>query len=336
MTMDYIGFETEMDMGQVLSGKPSGRNIMAWTQPSATYTPEIDKFYLFPSWAQDLVVWLRLKDPLYLYGPTGCGKTSCLKQLVAKFNWPVFEATGHNRLEFPALVGQHVLAEGNQMVFEYGPLAKAMKYGGLFLLNEIDLLAPDTLAGLNSVLDGSPLLIPENGGEVIKPHPRFRFAATANSNGTGDDTGLYQGIMRMNTAAMDRFVFCKADYIDTKYEKRVVMKQCQSLPEVAIDTILKFAEAVRKLFKGESAHGIDNPVDLPFSTRSVLKTARLCTEYAPLQARGIDVMWYALERAVVMRASTGTIVTLKEVYQRITGRDPDNPVESDAQQTSGN
>ncbi len=210
------------------------------------------------------------------------------------------------------------------MVFEYGPLAKAMKYGGLFLLNEIDLLAPDTLAGLNSVLDGSPLLIPENGGEVIKPHPRFRFAATANSNGTGDDTGLYQGVMRMNTAAMDRFVFVRAGYIKQEHERKIVKKQCPSLPDVAVDTILRFASAVRTLFVGGEAEGVDNPVDLPFSTRSVLKTARLCTEYAPLRNKGIDVLWYARERAVVMRASQGTVVTLKELYQRITGRSVDD------------
>jgi cobaltochelatase CobS len=36
------------------------------------------------------------------------------------------------------------------MSFQYGPLFLAMKYGGLFLLNEIDLLDPSTAAGLNS------------------------------------------------------------------------------------------------------------------------------------------------------------------------------------------
>lgn len=69
------------------------------------------------------------------------------------------------------------------MVYQYGPLALAMQYGGIFLLNEIDLLDPATAAGLNGVLDGEPLCIPENHGELIIPHSNFRFAATANSNG---------------------------------------------------------------------------------------------------------------------------------------------------------
>lgn len=74
------------------------------------------------------------------------------------------------------------------MEFEYGPLALAMKFGGLFLCNEMDLLEPSTAAGLNGILDGQPLCIPENGGELVVPHPMFRFAATANSNGDSDET----------------------------------------------------------------------------------------------------------------------------------------------------
>lgn len=65
-----------------------------------------------------------------------------------------------------------------------------MRYGAILLLSEIDLTSPEIAAGLNSVLDGSPLYMAENGGEIIPPHPMFRFVATANTNGGGDDTGL--------------------------------------------------------------------------------------------------------------------------------------------------
>ena len=33
-----------------------------------------------------------------IVGPTGCGKTSCIKQLAARLNYPVFEVTGHDIL----------------------------------------------------------------------------------------------------------------------------------------------------------------------------------------------------------------------------------------------
>ena len=38
--------------------------------------------------------------------------------------------------------------------FIYGPLARAMKSGGILLLNEVDLCDPAQLSGLNDVLEG--------------------------------------------------------------------------------------------------------------------------------------------------------------------------------------
>ena len=202
---------TVLDAGQVFSGKASGKLIQGYDKPSA-YTPIINPDYLFHDDGRDIVVWLmNPADPLYVFGPTGCGKTSCIKQLAARLNYPVFEVTGHGRLEFADLVGHLAVKEGN-MVFEYGPLALAMRYGGMLLLNEIDITPPDVAAGLNSVLDGSPLCIAENGGELIIPHPMFRFAATANTNGGGDETGLYQGTQRQNIAWLDRFMLCELSY----------------------------------------------------------------------------------------------------------------------------
>jgi cobaltochelatase CobS len=107
-------------------------------------------------------------DPLYVFGPAGSGKTSLIKQLAAKLNYPVFDITGHGRLEFPDMVG-HLTVEDSNMTFQYGPLALAMKFGGLFLLNEIDLLDPATAAGLNGILDGDPLRLPTPMAEPTKP-----------------------------------------------------------------------------------------------------------------------------------------------------------------------
>ena len=62
------------------------------------------------------------------------------------------------------------------MAYKYGPLPLAMRYGGILLINEADLLSPEVAVGLNGVLDGAPLCLPENGGEVISPHEMFRIA----------------------------------------------------------------------------------------------------------------------------------------------------------------
>ncbi|MDO6928722.1 AAA family ATPase, partial [Acinetobacter baumannii] len=87
--------------------------------------------------------------------------------------------------------------------FMYGPLAVAMREGHLLLINEVDLADPAELAGLNDVLEGRPLVIAQNGGEIIKPHPMCRVVVTVNSTGSGDASGLYKGVMMQNLAAMD-------------------------------------------------------------------------------------------------------------------------------------
>ena len=100
----------------------SGKMVKGYAVPSL-FTPAVDGNYIFHEQSRDIVVWfIDTSDPLYVYGPTGCGKTTIIKQLAAKLNYPVFEVTGHSRLEFPELVGHHVVRQGN-MEFEYGPLA---------------------------------------------------------------------------------------------------------------------------------------------------------------------------------------------------------------------
>lgn len=201
----------ERDAGLIFSGQASGRMISGFAETSSR-TPPINPDYVFPDTIRDLVVWfMQPSDPLYLFGPTGSGKTSLIHQVAARLNYPVFDVTGHGRLEFADLTGHLSLDQGS-MRFDYGPLALAMRYGGLFLLNELDLLDPATATGLNGVLDGLPLCLAENGGEIITPHPMFRFIATANTNGGSDETGLYQGTLRQNLAFMDRFWVCEVPY----------------------------------------------------------------------------------------------------------------------------
>jgi len=308
---------TALDAGLVFSGKESGRLIQGYDKPSA-YTPAVNPDYIFHEAGRDIVVWLmNPADPLYVFGPTGCGKTSCIKQLAARLNYPVFEVTGHGRLEFADLVGHLAVKDGN-MVFEYGPLALAMRYGGLLLLNEIDITPPDVAAGLNSVLDGSPLCIAENGGELIVPHPMFRFAATANTNGGGDETGLYQGTQRQNIAWLDRFMLCELSYPQPEVEKSLLAKLFPVLPEELCAKLVDFAGEVREQFMGDKeGKGLAGAIEITLSTRTLLRWAELTVRFQPLAHQGIQPVTYALDRALGYRACRETRAMLHELTQRI-------------------
>ena len=78
--------------------------------------------------------------------------------------------------------------------FQYGALSTAVKEGHILIMDEMDVADPAELAGLYDLLDGAPLVLAQNGGEIIPVHSRFRFVATGNSAGAGDGSGLYQGM----------------------------------------------------------------------------------------------------------------------------------------------
>ncbi len=142
------------DAGLVFSGTASGTAIQGFEQASS-YTPKADPNYVFHDSSRDIIVWfLTQNEPLYIYGYQGCGKSTCIKQLAARLNYPVFEITGHGRLEFADLVG-HLSMENGSMTFQYGPLALAMRYGGICLINEIDL----TSLGSKRIADPAHLKI---------------------------------------------------------------------------------------------------------------------------------------------------------------------------------
>lgn len=305
----------DLDAGLIFSGTASGKKINGYANPSS-FTPEINPEYLYHESSRDVIVWfMNSADPFYLFGPAGSGKTSLIKQLAAKLNYPVFSLTGHSRLEFPDMVG-HLTVDNGNMVFQYGPLALAMKYGGLFLLDEIDLLDPATAAGLNGMLDGDPLCIPENGSEIIIPHPLFRFAATANTNGGSDETGLYQGTLRQNLAFMDRFWLCEINYPTPEAEERLLALKAKGLPEDIRKKMVEYANEVRKLFMGESAD-FNDTIEVTFSTRTLIRWADLTVRFQPLANQGIPPVTYALDRALGYRATRETRSFLNELAQRI-------------------
>lgn len=305
-----------LDAGTVFSGRPSGEQVQGYDAP-CLFTPAIDEDYLFHESSRDIADWfLHPGEPLYLFGPAGCGKTSCIKQLAARLNYPVFEVAGHGRLEFADLVGHHSLS-GGSVFFEYGPLALAMSYGCLLLLNEIDMVSPEVVAGLHGVLDGSPLCIAENGGEILAPHPLFRFAATANTNGGGDDSGLYQGTQRQNLAFADRFVLSSMSYPQPQVETGLLLRRFPELPRRLCRQMVEYANDVRSLFMGEgSAEHLFQTIEVTFSTRSLVRWAELILRAVRGGKADFAALLHTLDRALAYRASRETRLLLHELAQR--------------------
>ena len=70
-----------------------------------------------------------------------------------------------------------------------------MKYGGMFIFDEINMVDSDIISSLNDVLDGTKQKILDNG-EIIHAHPLFRFAESMNIG--------YAGTNEMNLSHKSR------------------------------------------------------------------------------------------------------------------------------------
>jgi cobaltochelatase CobS len=285
------------NVGQTFGVKaPAGLVIEGFSATDHPLIPPATP-YVFRQGLAALIAFLRdpAGDAFLLTGPTGSGKTSLVCQVAARLNWPVQSVTCHGRLELSDLVGQFVLIDGSTR-FVHGPLAVALREGHLLLLNEIDLMDPAELAGLNDVIEGQPLVIAQNGGEVIRPHPKFRVFATGNSAGAGDTTGLYQGVLRQNLAFLDRFRVLPVGYLEPEVELGVLASAVPSLPPEVGEKLIAVANEVRRLFVGEGESTAQLTITL--STRTLVRWARLALTFrgAPQPIR------FALEQALTARA----------------------------------
>lgn len=128
------------------------------------------------------------------YGPSGTGKTTKLLCIAGALGLPSLKIVGSRAIDEASLFGKYVLRNG-ETVFEYGPLALMMKYGGMFIFDEINMVDSDIIASLNDVLDGTKQKILDNG-EIIHAHPHFRFAESMNIG--------YAGTNEMNISHKSR------------------------------------------------------------------------------------------------------------------------------------
>src|SRR5690606_15658140 len=134
--------------------------------------------------------------------------------------------------------------------FTEGTLPRAMQRPGFLLVDEIDAGRPDILFVLQRALEGNGLMLTEDNGRIIKPHPLFRFAATANTRGQGDESGVYSGVRAMNGAMLDRFpVFIEFDYIEADREAHLLTNKNPTLHKDIAGMMTQFAKEVRIAFK---------------------------------------------------------------------------------------
>lgn len=176
---------------------------------------------------EEIAVGIEDCDNIFIYGPHGSGKTTLIKQLGALTNTPVFIFNiieGVTPDDFIGSMNLSANSDGSVITeWKDGMFTRLWERGFYIVFDEITASPANLLMRLHSVLDGGDLCIFENNGRIVKKHPRTRFFATDNTNGRGDDTGMYVGTNLLNEATLDRFgTVVEYTYTEPDNEKEII------------------------------------------------------------------------------------------------------------------
>jgi len=231
--------------------------------------PKISPDYIYlADELKDVILALEVKIPCYVWGHKGSGKSELFEQVAARTNRPMMRVQHSANTEESHIIGQWTVKGGNTH-FELGPLAMAMKFGWLYVADEYDFAQPSVLAVYQPVLEGKALVIKEAPAEmrIIEPHPNFRMVATGNTNGSGDESGLYQGTLIQNSANYDRFgMVIHKKYMPEDKESIMLQKRAKLTAKDA-DKMVQFAKEIRQAFDGAKMSDTVSPRTLIYASQ---------------------------------------------------------------------
>ena len=203
------------------------------TVASAPVSTEFTNTTLVPSKMGTYVKWGHHDDvetilksghfaPIFVTGLSGNGKTTMIEQACANLKREFYRVNITAQTDEDDLLGGFRLIDGNT-VWVDGPVIRAMKAGGVLLLDEID-LGGHLMMCLQPVLEGKGVYV-KKINEWVHPAAGFTILATANTKGQGDETGKFSGTGMMNEAMLDRFHFTmEQPYASASTERKILTK----------------------------------------------------------------------------------------------------------------
>jgi hypothetical protein len=133
--------------------------------------PLIDPFYVWrPEVVDTILFGLVNNRPVWLTGDTATGKSTAFEQACAVLNWPCLRLNLDSDISRIDLIGRDTLKNGTSTFID-GPLPIAVASPTVLVCDEIDFARPEILYALQRALEGKGVLIPEDGGRVVAPHP---------------------------------------------------------------------------------------------------------------------------------------------------------------------
>lgn len=176
--------------------------------------------------------------PVLLKGPTGCGKTRFMEYMAWRLKRPLITVSCHDDLTASDLVGRFLIS-GGETVWVDGPLARAVRTGGICYLDEIVEARKDSTVVIHPLADDRRVLPIEKKGELLEAGSEFCLAISYNPG--------YQSVLKdLKQSTRQRFVALEFDYPSAVLERKIIIKE-SGLNEEMADRLVKFAHLTRNL-----------------------------------------------------------------------------------------
>jgi nitric oxide reductase NorQ protein len=216
----------------------------------------------------------RLRLPLLLKGPTGCGKTRFVMHMAARLGLPLFTVACHDDLTAADLTGRYLL-KGGETVWVDGPLTRAVRVGGLCYLDEVVEARKDVTVVLHPLTDDRRILPLERTGEVLEAPPPFMLVVSYNPG--------YQNILKsLKPSTRQRFVALEFSFPPAAQETEIVATE-SGLQAERVQPLVLLANRLRALKGQDLEEGV---------------STRLLVYCASLIAAGMPAM-LAVETALI-------------------------------------
>lgn len=205
-----------------------------------------DGFYMTPDNWRILVRNIKKHVNTMIIGPTGSGKTSCVKEVCSRMGIPLHVFDMGSMIDpISNLLGVHRLEDGKS-IFDYAKFTKVIQEPCVILLDELNRSSLGANNVLFPCLDDRRELNVEiacgKGVRSIKIHPEVTFIATAN---IGSE---YTGTNMIDRALLNRFFPLELNIIPDTEEVNVLVNRTGIDKEVA-RSIVKIANNIRSLSK---------------------------------------------------------------------------------------
>ena len=282
------------------------------------HVPDVDEGYVFDPETLIPVLLSVVNNRIpWLKGHTGTGKTTLIEQVYARLNLPLFRLNLDSDITRGELVGREVIRtddSGNTVTeFVDGIIPMAMKQPCGLLLDEVDAARPDMGFVLQRLLEGKGFMLLEDGGRTVVPNQYFRMFATANTNGRGDETGLYSGTRALGTAFVNRFKpYLEVDYMTEEEEATLLSEKNPTLDKSDCEAIAKYATEHRTAFKQAD-------VTLACSPRDTLSFAAMAVDYKQLFGSGSGWLTLAFRHSILNAADSDDRQVLDGLANRVFG-----------------